>query len=56
MATVSEAEVDWGEAQVLLRRRPTKAYVFRVRACHPGAAFVMAFPRQSPAGFLEGHV
>jgi transposase len=52
----AEAEVDWGEARVLLRGQPTRVYLFHLRACHSGAAFVMAFPRQSQQAFLEGHV
>jgi transposase len=52
----AEAEVDWGEAQVLVRGRRTRVYLFHLRACHSGAAFVMAFPRQSQQAFLEGHV
>lgn len=51
-----EAEVDWGEAQVILRGDRTKVHFFHLRACHSGAAFVMAFPRETQQAFLEGHV
>lgn len=52
----AEAEVDWGEAEVVLRRRRTRVYLFHMRACHSGAAFVTAFPRATQQAFLEAHV
>jgi transposase len=51
-----EAEVDWGEAQVLLAGRPTTVHLFYLRACFSGAAFCMAFRRCTQQAFLEGHV
>lgn len=51
-----EAEVDWGEATVLLRGVATVVHLFVMRACHSGAAFVMAFERETQQAFLEGHV
>ena len=51
-----EAEVDWGEAFVILRGERTKVYVFHMRACHSGGAFAMAFQRESQQAFLEAHV
>jgi transposase len=50
-----EAEVDWGEAVVILRGVPTKVFVFHMRACHSGGAFVMAFGRETQQAFLEAH-
>jgi len=50
-----EAEVDWGEAVVILRGARTKVFVFHMRACHSGGAFVMAFPRETQQAFLEAH-
>ncbi|MCA1699936.1 MAG: IS21 family transposase [Actinobacteria bacterium] len=52
----SEAEVDWGEAQVVLRGQPTKVHLFHMRACHSGAGFCMAFLRETQQAFLEAHV
>ena len=52
----AEAEVDWGEAFVILRGERTKVYVFHMRACHSGAAFAMAFQRETQQAFLEAHV
>ena len=51
-----EAEVDWGESVVILRGRPTKVFIFHMRACHSGGAFAMAFPRETQQAFLEAHV
>ena len=51
-----EAEVDWGEAQVEIAGQRVKVYLFLMRACYSGAAFVMAFERQSQQAFLEAHV
>ncbi len=50
------AEVDWGEAKVLLAGRLVEVGLFLMRACFSGAAFVMAFETQSQQAFFEGHV
>lgn len=51
-----EAEVDWGEAQVILRGEPVEVHLFLMRVCHSGASFVMAFESETQQAFLEGHV
>jgi transposase len=51
-----EAEVDWGQASVIVRGVPTVVHVFVMRACFSGAGFVMAFERETQQAFLEGHV
>jgi transposase len=51
-----EAEVDWGEATVLLRGEPVVVHLFEMRACFSGAAFVVAFMDETQQAFLEGHV
>jgi transposase len=51
-----EAEVDWGEAQVIMRGEPIVVHLFLMRACHSGASFVIAFERETQQAFLEGHV
>jgi len=51
-----EAEVDWGQAQVIMRTQPTMVHVFLMRACHSGAGFAMAFGCETQHAFLEGHV
>ena len=50
------AEVDWGEAKVLLAGVVVEVGLFLMRACFSGAAFVMAFEVQSQQAFFEGHV
>jgi transposase len=51
-----EAEVDWGEAEVELAGQRRTVYLFLMRACYSGAAFVMAFERGTQQAFLEAHV
>jgi transposase len=51
----AEAEVDWGEATVIIAGAPTKAHVFVMRACHSGAAFCWASPVETQQAFLEAH-
>jgi transposase len=51
-----EAEVDWGEAVVEIAGQRRTVYLFLMRACHSGAAFVIAFERESQQAFLEAHV
>lgn len=51
-----EAEVDWGQAQVLMRGEATVVHLFVMRACHSGASFVIAFEAETQQAFLEGHV
>ncbi len=51
-----EAEVDWGEAIVELAGQRRKVYLFLMRACYSGAAFVIAFERETQQAFLEAHL
>jgi transposase len=51
-----EAEVDWGEAIVEIAGQRRKVYLFLMRACYSGAAFVIAFERATQQAFLEAHV
>ena len=51
-----EAEVDWGEAVVEIAGQRRSVYLFLMRACYSGAAFVIAFERASQQAFLEAHV
>ena len=51
-----EAEVDWGEAEVEIAGQRRTVYLFVMRACFSGAAFVIAFERASQQAFLEAHV
>ncbi len=51
-----EAEVDWGEAEVVIAGQRCRVYLFVMRACFSGAGFVIAFERESQQAFLEAHV
>ena len=51
-----EAEVDWGEAEVEIAGLRRRVHLFLMRACYSGAAFVIAYERESQQAFLEGHV
>ncbi len=50
-----DAQVDWGEAQVVLAGQRTRVFLFGMRACWSGAAYWEAFPTLSQTAFLEGH-
>jgi transposase len=52
----AEAEVDWGEAEVEIAGLRRRVHLFLMRACYSGAAFVIAYERQSQQAFLEAHV
>lgn len=49
------AQVDWGEATVIVAGEKRKAHIFCMRLCYSGAAFVTAFPNERTEAFLEGH-
>jgi transposase len=51
-----EAEVDWGEAQVVIAGVLTKVFLFLMRSCFSGACFVQAFTACTQQAFLEAHV
>ncbi|MCA1701252.1 MAG: IS21 family transposase, partial [Actinobacteria bacterium] len=52
----AEAEVDWGEAEVVIGGVQTKVHLFLMRACFSGGCFVKAFTRETQQAFLEAHV
>jgi transposase len=51
-----EAEVDWGEAMVLISGTLQKVHLFLMRSCFSGACFVVAHVRETQQAFLEAHV
>jgi hypothetical protein len=51
-----EAEVDWGQAKVVLRGELVEVHLFLMRPCFSGASFVTAFEAETQQAFLEGHV
>jgi transposase len=50
-----EAEVDWGEADIMFAGALTRVHLFHLRLCHSGAAYAQAFHHQSQQAFLEAH-
>jgi transposase len=51
-----EAEVERFEAEVELAGQRRDLYFFLMRACFSGAAFAIAFERETQQAFLEAHV
>jgi len=51
-----DAQVDWGEAQVLLAGEQVTVQLFVMRLCYSRKIFVMAFPSQKQECFYAGHV
>ena len=52
----SEAQVDFGEAEVTLDGRTAKVALFVMTLPYSDAIFACAFPRECTEAFLEGHV
>ncbi len=50
-----EAQVDFGEAEIMLHGRPTKVALFVMTLPYSDAIFCRAFPRECTEAFLEGH-
>ena len=50
------AQVDWGEAQIILAGERCTAQVFVMWLCYSRRMFVMAFPTQRQEAFFMGHV
>ncbi|MFL5665872.1 MAG: IS21 family transposase [Ktedonobacteraceae bacterium] len=51
-----DAQVDWGEAQVILNGVQQKVYVFVMHLSYSRRTFVMAFPASKQEAFFYGHV
>jgi transposase len=51
-----DAQVDWGEAMVILGGEQVVVPLFIMRLCYSRKLFVMAFPTQRQEAFLLGHV
>jgi transposase len=52
----SEAQVDWGVAQVIMAGRQTSVRLFCFRLCYSQKSFIMAFPTERREAFFAGHV
>jgi len=50
-----DAQVDWGEAEVMLAGKPVTVQMFTLRLNYSRARFVMVFPFQKQEAFFEGH-
>src|SRR5690606_32895502 len=50
------AQVDWGQAKVMLAGVPTVVHLFCLRLHYSGVAFVWASLHEKLEAFLEGHV
>lgn len=51
-----DAQVDWGEATVIMQGAQVVVQLFIMRLCYSRKIFVMAFPTQRQEAFLLGHV
>ena len=51
-----DAQVDWGEAAVILAGERKTIHLFVMRLSYSRKIFVMAFPNQRQEAFLAGHV
>ncbi len=51
-----DAQVDWGEAEVVLAGEAVTVQLFLMRLSYSRKLFVMAFPSQKQECFLAGHV
>jgi transposase len=51
-----EAQVDFGQAEVVLDGQPTTVAVFVLTLPYSDAIYCQAFPRECTEAFLEGHV
>jgi transposase len=51
-----DAQVDWGEATVIMQGEQVVVQLFVIRLCYSRKLFVMAFPTQRQEAFLLGHV
>ena len=50
------AQVDWGEATVIMGEVKTKVQLFVMRLCYSRRTFVMAFPNQKQEAFFTAHI
>jgi transposase len=52
----TDAQVDWGEGEVILAGVQVTVQLFFMRLCYSRRVFVMAYPAQKQEAFFEGHV
>ncbi len=51
----TDAQVDWGQAQVIMKEEKVKVQLFLMRLSYSRRQFVMAFPNQKQESFFLGH-
>lgn len=51
-----DAQVDWGEAQVVIAGERLTVQLFVMRLCYAHRAFACCFPTQRQEAFFAGHV
>lgn len=51
-----DAQVDWGEAQVVVDDEPATAQVFVIRLNYSKARFAIAYPHQQQDALLDAHI
>jgi len=51
-----DAQVDWGEGEVVMAGEVITAQVFVLRLCYSRKLFVCAYPTQRQEAFFDGHV
>ncbi len=51
-----DAQVDWGEAIVILNSEEVAVQLFSMQMCYSRRLFMMAFPTQKQEALFEGHV
>ena len=51
-----EAQMDWGEAKVIVNGRERKVPFFAMRLCYSKASYVRVYERQQREMLLDGHV
>jgi len=51
-----DAQVDWGEAEVVMGGEAVTVQLFVLRLCYSRKLFVRAYPTQKQEAFFEGHV
>lgn len=52
----TDAQVDWGEGEVILAGEQVTVQLFIMRLCYSRRTFVRAFPSQRQEAFFDGHV
>ena len=51
-----DAQVDWGEAVVIMNQEKVAVQLFVMRLCYSRRTFVMAFPNQKQEAFFSAHM